>query len=117
MGKDNEDLGWLEERRAIVEAVRSRRVTALEVMAQLGVSASVFGGWCRAEQRRCEKGRREAPVVRPTARSGFARVSLVGPRAATPVADLVLAGGRRLRLRAGFDVDEVVRLVKALETC
>ncbi len=112
MSKHDEDLAWLEERRAIVEAVRSGRVTGLEVMERLGVSAGVFGGWCRAEQRR-----REAPVGRPAAPSGFARVSLVGPRAATHVADLVLAGGRRLRLRAGFDIGEVVRLVKALEAC
>jgi hypothetical protein len=114
MGKPHEDPAWLETRRELVDAVRRGLLTGAEVSAQLGVSGSVLGGWVRAEQMR----RAKAETALPGARSTFRRVSLVGPRARRAVvADVVLRGGRRVRVAAGFDGAEVQRLVKALESC
>lgn len=113
MAEDREEVDWLETRRELVDAVRRGLITGAEVMAQLGVSSSVFGGWCRAEQMR----RARAGAGAQSAEPAFRRVSLVGPRGRSPVAVVVLRGGRRVRVAGGFDVGEVVRLVKALETC
>jgi hypothetical protein len=84
-------------------------------MAELGVSGSVYGGWCRAEQMReaAEGGARSAT---PSA-ARFRRVSLVGPRPRSAVADVVMQGGLLLRVAAGFDSAELVRLVKVLGSC
>ncbi len=115
MAKQSKDAEWLERRRELVAAVRSGRVTAREVMAELGVSGSVYGGWCRAEQMReaAEGGARsEVPSA-----ARFRRVSLVGPRPRSAVADVLLRGGKRVRVAAGFDAAELVRLVKVLESC
>jgi transposase-like protein len=114
MGKQQEDAGWLDTRRELVEAVQRGLVTSAEVAAQLGVSGSVLGGWVRAEQMR----RAKAGTGVPAGRGTFRRVSLVGPRARrSGVADVVLRGGRRVRVAAGFDAAEVRRLVEALESC
>lgn len=113
MGKPHEDPAWLETRRELVDAVRRGLLTGAEVSAQLGVSGSVLGGWVRAEQVRRAKAETAVP-----GRSTFRRVSLVGPRSRRAVvADVVLRGGRRVRVAAGFDGAEVQRLVKALESC
>lgn len=111
MAKDREEADWLEARGKLVEAVRGGLMTRAEVMAELGVSASVLAGWCRTEQRRRVKPRA------PTGRSALRRVTLVGPEARAAVADVVLRGGRRVRVAAGFDAAEVRRLVEALESC
>jgi hypothetical protein len=108
---DREDAAWLKTRREVVDAVRGGLITGAEVMAQLGVNASVFGGWCRAEQMR------RARAVATAGSSTFRRVSLVGPKAGARVADVVLRGGRRVCVASGFDAVEVRRLVEALASC
>jgi transposase-like protein len=114
MSKAHEDPAWLELRRELVDAVRRGLLSSAEVIEQLGVSASVLGGWCRAEQMR----RASAPAdAGKEGRTAFRRVSLVGPRPRSRVADVVLRGGRRVRVASGFDSAEVQRLVKALESC
>ena len=111
MADDREDADWLETRRELVDAVRRGLLTGTEVMARLGVSASVFGGWCRAEQMR------RARAGAAAGASAFRRVSLVGSKARGAVAVVVLRGGRRVRVTSGFDAGEVRRLVEALESC
>ena len=104
------DGGWLRTRAEIVRAIRSGRIDAKAVMEELGVSGSVVGGWCSAEDRR-GRARSSKPVR-------FAELSLVGPAPTGPAPMLVsLRGGRRLRVACGFDAAELVRLVRALESC
>lgn len=100
---------WISRRAEVVDAIRSGLFTGREVMERLGISAAELGGWCRAEQTR--RSRRGASPKE------FAEVSLVGepPRPASAV--VLLRGGRRVRVSPGFDAAEVVRLVRALESC
>ena len=101
------DPNWLATRASIVRAIRSGAISAKSVIEELGVSASIVGGWCRAEDVR----RRPAPdAIR------FAEVTLAGRRSA-PALVVSLRGGRRLRVPPGFDAAEVSRLVRALESC
>ena len=108
-GRDAEPE-WIATRGEIVDSIRSGLFTGREVMDRLGISSGILGGWCRAEQMRRSKG--AAPASRPA----FAEVSLVGP-ARRAGAVVLLRGGRRLLVREGFEAAEVVRLVRALESC
>jgi hypothetical protein len=101
---------WRETRRAVVEALRSGRVTIQEVSDELGVSRSAIGGWIAAERQRREREGR--PVGTP-----FVRVDVPGSgRGGADVAVLVLRGGRRLRVSEGFAAEELARLVRTLES-
>ncbi|HEX5828615.1 MAG TPA: hypothetical protein VFY23_13905 [Candidatus Limnocylindrales bacterium] len=114
MGRRVRDTEWRTTRAEVVEAIRTGRITGREVMEELGISSALLGGWCRAEQVRRDGAVKAAgPVVPPR----FAEVRLVGDRPIAARAIVVLRGGRRLRVAPGFDADEVVRLVRALESC
>ena len=113
-GGDSDPVAWHDLRASIVESLRSGLVSGREVMAELGVSSGTLGGWCRAEDVRHGRGRRE---VTPSP-SPFAAVSLVGrPAAVRDGFVVVLRGGRRVRVAPNFDANELSRLARALESC
>jgi hypothetical protein len=101
-------------RRQVVAAIRSGRITAKEVMAHLGIPAAVVGGWVRAETLR-RSGRTPGSADVGATSSPFARVVLSRGRSARAIARL--RGGRRLEVEAGFDAEEIRRLVEVLESC
>jgi hypothetical protein len=113
-GGDSDPVAWLDLRASIVEGIRSGLFTGQEVMEELGVSSGTLGRWCRAEDVRGGRRRREAaPSTSP-----FAAVSLVGrPAAVHDGFVVVLRGGRRVRVAPDFDAGELSRLVRALESC
>ena len=101
---------WIARRGEIVDSIRSGLFTGREVIERLGITSGILGGWCRAEQMRRSKG------AATSSRATFAEVSLIeAPRRGGAVVHL--RGGRRLVVREGFDASEVVRLVRALESC
>jgi len=106
--RDAAKESWISTRAEVVAAMRSGLLTGREVIERLGISAGMLGGWVRAEETR---------LSRRGASGDFAEVSLVGsgPRSASAV--VLLRGGRRVRVSAGFDAAELVRLVRALESC
>jgi hypothetical protein len=114
MGRRVRDTDWRKTRAEVVEAIRTGRITGREVMEELGISSALLGGWCRAEQVRREGVAKDADPVAP---ARFAEVRLIGDRARGGRVDVLLRGGRRLRVPSGFDAEEVVRLVRALESC
>lgn len=105
---------WSAERGRVVEAIRSGRMTPKEVMAHLGIPAAVVGGWIRAETLR-RSGRVSTSTGASATSSPFARVVLPERRASRAV--IRLRGGRRLEVGAGFDAEELRRLVSVLESC
>jgi hypothetical protein len=109
MGRAAGGEEWRETRRAVVEALRSGRVTIQEVSDDLGVSRSAIGGWIAAERQRRERDGRGVATT-------FVRVDVPASRRGTDVAVLVLRGGRRLRVSEGFAAEELARLVRTLES-
>ena len=105
--RDVAEPGWISMRAQVVEAVRSGLLSGREVMECLGISSGVLGGWCRAEDSRASSPR--APA--------FSEVSLIGGAERSSSAVVLLRGGRRVRVPHGFDAGEIVRLVRALESC
>ena len=99
---------WEETRRAMVEAVESGRLTAKQVMEELGVSSSAVGGWVAAERRR---------RAARSARTEFVRVDVPVRDRVAPLAVIWLRGGRRVRVSEGFAAEELARLVRTLESC
>ncbi len=91
-------------RRELLAALAAGRVTGKEVMEELGISAGTLGGWVRAAQLRVE------------ARTGRAGAAFVPVRLAPGSGGVVVEVGEDLRVRAeaGFDAQEVARLVRAL---
>ena len=105
---------WSSSRGQVVDAIRSGRMTPKEVMAHLGIPAAVVGGWIRAESLR-RSGRVSTSTGGSATSSPFARVVLPERRASRAV--IRLRGGRRLEVGAGFDAEELRRLVSVLESC
>lgn len=104
---------WSSLRGEVVEAIRSGRMTPKEVMAHLGIPAAVVGGWIRAETLR--RSGRASSSTGAAATSSFARVVLPQRRASRAI--VRVRGGRRLEVEAGFDAEELRRLVTVLESC
>jgi hypothetical protein len=102
------ESSWDVTREAMVLAIESGRLSSKQVIEEFGIEAGTLGGWIRAERHRRER--------QSNGSQTFVRVEVPGAGSGT-VADVVLRGGRRLRVRAGFDADELVRLVRVLETC
>jgi transposase-like protein len=100
------DSGWRAARREVVAAIRSGEISRADAARELGVSASTVRDWERAE--------------RTSADHRFVAVE-IGDRREAPRAvaalEVALVGGRVLRVASGFDAGEVVRLVRALESC
>ena len=105
---------WSSLRGELVEAIRSGRMTPKEVMAHLGIPAAVVGGWIRAETLR-RSGRASSSTGAAATSSPFARVVLPQRRASRAI--VRVRGGRRLEVEAGFDAEELRRLVTVLESC
>lgn len=96
----NPTAAWSAARRDLVEAVRAGRLSQAEAARELGVSSSTLRDWVRSER---EAARFVAVEVRDDA-----------PRPA-PAIEVVLAGGRVVRVPPGFDAEEAAGLVRALE--
>jgi transposase-like protein len=96
----NPTAAWSAARRKLVEAVRAGRLSQAEAARELGVSSSTVRDWVRSEE---AAARFVAVDVRDDA-----------PQPA-PAIEVVLAGGRVVRVPPGSDADEVARLVRALE--
>jgi len=90
-------------RREVVDAIRSGRLTRTQAARELGISKEAVSRWVRAAR---------------DPHASFVAVS-VRDDAPPPVAvvEIVLAGGRVLRVPVGIDAPALVRVVRALESC
>ncbi len=86
--------------------------TGRDFCADHGLSEPSFYGWRREIARRDQE-RRQSPAAQPTPLPAFVPVA-VATEAAAPL-EVVLAGGRRLRVAAGFDADLLRQLLRVLE--
>ncbi len=88
-------------RREVADAILDGRLTRQEAARELGVSTEAVRRWVAREQR----ARFVAVDVRDDAASPVAAV------------EVVVVGGRVLRVPAGVESATLVRLVRALESC
>lgn len=100
-----------DQRLDMVRRFEGSGLTAAAFARQEGVSVGTLANWRKRAARARTVEAEEAPSFPP--------VTLVpeAPMAPTPVAELALPGGRRLQVVAGFEAEELKRLIKVLEAC
>jgi len=104
--------------RLLLSQWRQSGLTVRDFCAQHGVQEASFYAWRRQLAQRDRQRRRTiGSPPRPAGAAASAFVELaIATDASTPAAiELVVAGGRLLRVRPGFDAELLRRLVRVLE--
>lgn len=92
---------WAAARRDVVAEIRAGRVSRAEVASALGVTREAVRRWVRREE----------------AQSRFVAVEVCAAPEGGATLEVVVAGGRVVRVPPSFDAAELVRVVRALESC
>ena len=107
--------------RRLLQRWKQSRLPKKEFAQREGISPDVLYWWDREIQRRDQDGRR-ATAKHPkqaspaTRRNAFIPVRVVEPTSPVAVSPLeIVAGGRVVRVRAGFDPETLRRVVAVLE--
>jgi hypothetical protein len=106
--------------RQVLERLRTSDLPKTEFARQEGLSPDVLGWWYAEIRRRDRTQRRTSAPARGRSatpqRPAFVPVRIVEPTPAPSLAALeILAGGCTVRIRPGFDVETLRRLVLVLE--
>lgn len=106
--------------REVIARWKSSDLSKADFARREQISESVLSWWDAELRRRDRRGRRRAPTQAPRSAprpapkpAAFIPVRIVEPATATAIE--VVAGGRMIRVRPGFDPETLRRLVAALE--
>ena len=108
-----------EQKRAIVNEIVAAGGSVSEVARRHGVRTSLLFRWRRDQQREQSNGAEAAPATTPK----FLPVRLPPPRAEPSSTvksgsiEIVLSGGRTVRVGSDVDTTALVRVIAALEGC